>query len=111
MKVGLGDVGGGRTILVHVDGVWPGRLRFRVWVDFTGTEFAHVFSAGACVTGTSKTELLVLLGLCFVEEFLVALEALGGGTAYEGGDGTPLRGHELCKVEELFVFGLEGGKE
>lgn len=110
MKESLKDVAGAHTVLVHVNGVWSGRLCFWVRIDFSGTKFAHVLGAGARVARASEAELLVLLGLCFVEELLVAFEALGGRAAYERRDGAPLSWHQLCKVEEFFVFGLRGEK-
>lgn len=97
---------GRRTVFVHVNWIWPSRLCLRVGVNLARTKFADIFSPRTGVSRTSKTELLVFFGLCFVEKFLVPLETLRGGSANKRSNCPPLGGHELCKVEELLVFGL-----
>lgn len=85
-----------RTVLVHVDGIWPGRLGLWVRIDFAGTESADVVYARPTVAGgPCEAELLVFLCLCLVDELLVAVETLDCGAADDGGYCAPLGGHEL----------------
>ena len=96
-----------RTVFIHVDGVRSSRFGFRVGVDFTRTKTADVVYPRTRTPRAGETKVFVVLGLCLVEELLVALQTLGGGSADLGSNGAPLGGHEFGEVEEFFIFGLE----
>jgi hypothetical protein len=59
------------------------------------------------VVWPSETHLLVLLGLRFVQQLLIPLQTLCSRPTDNGCYGPPLSGHELGKVEQLFVFSLK----
>jgi hypothetical protein len=94
------------TVFVHVYGVRTCRFCLGVWVYFTGSETADIVCTWASIADACKTEFLVLLCLCLVEELLVAFETLGGGSADNGGNCAPLCGHKLGEMKEFFIFSL-----
>jgi hypothetical protein len=101
-----GDKVVANTVFIHVNRIWTRGLCFRVGIDFSRTKPADVVSAWTTVAGACKAELLIILGFCFIEEPLISFEALSSCPANKWCYCPPLSGHELCKVQELLVFGL-----
>ena len=96
---GVGQAGPGLgqhllLILVHVHWVRPCGLGLGVWVNLPRPQPA----------GVVPRVVPVLLAHRHVQQLLVALQALGGGAAHDGGDGAPLAGHELGEVQQLFIL-------
>src|SRR5258705_12597932 len=96
------------TIFVHVNRIWSCRFRLRIRINLPRPKFANVIRArtSSTIRRTCKTQFLMFLCLCFVEELLVAFESLRGSTTDNGSDRTPLCRHEFRKVEEFFVLFL-----
>ncbi|CRK27851.1 hypothetical protein BN1708_004512 [Verticillium longisporum] len=94
-------------VLVEIDRVGPRRLALGVRVELAGPQAPHVVGRGGLrlgAVGPRQAQAAGLAGLGLVEELLVALEALVGGAADDGGNGAPLGRHELGEVQELLVL-------
>lgn len=53
---------------------------------------------------TTKTQLIVLTRLCFIQELLVSLQALGCRASNDGSNSAPLRGHQLGQMQQFLIL-------
>ena len=94
------------TVFVHVNGIRSSRLRLGVWINFSWSELPYIVSTRPSIPRTRQTQLLVLLRFRLVQQLLISFKTLRCSPTHNRRYRSPLCGHELRKMEKLFILGL-----
>mmetsp|Transcript_14021 Transcript_14021/g.37874 ORF Transcript_14021/g.37874 Transcript_14021/m.37874 type:complete len:241 (+) Transcript_14021:1864-2586(+) len=81
-------------LLIHVHSIRTGGLGFRVGINLSRTQ----------APGVVRWIVLVLFTDRHIQQPLVSIQALCGRATHDGRNGSPLRGHELGQVQQLFIL-------
>lgn len=78
------------------------RWNTELWRGHTGCVMHNEW--GRCSPWIICWVILVFLRHCHVQQLLISIKTLSGSATNNGSDSPPLRGHELCQVQQLLIL-------
>jgi hypothetical protein len=86
-KIKLGEKREKITFFIHINGIWPRRFGFWIRVNLARPQSTYIIDTGTnIIRRTSKPQLLVLLCLSLIQQFLIMFPTLSGSSANNGSD-------------------------